>query len=118
MATTSDQRERQSRIAALWQHKPDAPYEDIAAEADAQLADEAETQAEGEARAREFSESLTGLAYTCGCCGGTREPNARDALCPACRPVVAQVRAERAAGEQVGDSTRRALAEQYVDSRG
>jgi hypothetical protein len=118
MTTTSDPRERQARIAALWQHRPDSDYETIAAEADAQLAAEAAERAEADARAREFGESLTAMAYTCAVCGQTRDPAARDALCEPCRRVVWQVRSERAAAEQVSGSTRRALAEQYVDSRG
>jgi rubrerythrin len=116
--TTIDSRARHARIAARWQQRPDSDLATIEREVDAELEAEQAEAAEADARAREFSESLTAMAYTCAVCGQTRDPRAADALCPACRRVVWQVRAERAAAEQVSDSTRRALAEQYVDSRG
>jgi hypothetical protein len=116
--TTIDSRERQARIAALWQRRPDADLASVEAEVDAELEAEAAERAEADARSRELAESMNALAFQCASCGQTRSPHAADALCNPCRRVVAQVRADRAAAETVGESTRLALALAYVDQRG
>jgi len=116
MMTKTDQRDRQSRIAALWQTRPDSDYETVAAEADAQLAAEAAEQAKAEATARELSASLEAMALTCPACGTSKTASAE--LCPACGRVVGLVRAQRAGAEPVGDSTRAELVSAYIDARG
>jgi hypothetical protein len=115
--TTID-RERQRRIFALLDRKPAMTEDQAAAEIDAELEIENAQAAERQARADEMVASMDSLAFRCAVCGGTRSPQAADALCNPCRRVVAQVRAERAAAETVGESTRLALAIAYVDQRG
>jgi hypothetical protein len=79
-----------------------------------QVAAEAADETERHAKATALTDSMRRF-WTCGCCGTGNSLGAQDGLCDQCKPVVAQLRAERAAGELIGSLTRRQLAERYLE---
>jgi rubrerythrin len=113
----SDQPDRATidRASHLFNATTTLDWDQALAEARRQLATEAEAEAEQHEKARAITDSMARM-WSCACCGANAGPGARDGLCPTCRPVVAQVVAERNAAQAVGEHTRRQLAERYVTS--
>lgn len=116
-ATETQERERQTRISARWNTYPHYAYDEVVAAIDAELAQEAYGRAEGEAWVKDMTDGMRRL-WSCMCCGENRGPGVRDGLCPDCRPVYAQVVAERNAAQTVNGHTRRRLVEAFLDRKG
>jgi hypothetical protein len=115
MTTTDTERHR--RIAVAYGAAgPAADLEAIAASVDAELEAEAAERAEDEARGQALEDSFHRMT-TCGCCRSASSIGARDGLCDACRPVVAELVTERRRSEVVNSRTRRELASAYVEAR-
>jgi hypothetical protein len=107
------QRERQQRIATLWSTQPGASLSEVEAAVDQDIAQEEAAQAEGQRRADSFADSFARMT-SCPVCGASA---IGEGVCTNCRPVVAQLRAERLGTEIVEGlgRSRRELAELYLD---
>jgi hypothetical protein len=107
-------RERQARISALWERRPELKFDQVAAEVDAQMAAELMEQAEQEAKTRALTASFSRM-FVCPCCGDGNTMGSRDGLCGPCGQTSSIIRAERAAEENVQGHRRRALVEAWLD---
>jgi hypothetical protein len=114
MTDYATEQERQRRIADLWPRRPDAFFEDVAAEVDEQLAHEAAEQAEAKRRADAEADGFRSMV-TCACGGSAF--GSRDGWCERCRAVATAVIAERYGVELVaGDRSRREVVEAVLDA--
>jgi hypothetical protein len=116
-APITHDRETIERANQLFQRQPNLHWDTALALATDQLQGERDALAERTSKGLEMAASLEAF-WSCACCRvGTAGPGAVDALCPSCRPVVAEIMAERRAEEMVNGRSRRELAAAYVDYR-
>jgi hypothetical protein len=99
--TTASTRERQARITEAWARHPDLTESQVAAEVDAELAYEAEAEAERRAQAAEFTDSF--VAMTACPLPGCRHGRTATGLCETHSLVLAVVQAERAGSDTLPD---------------
>jgi hypothetical protein len=115
--TDNPTREALDRRRAIWERQPTLHYDEVIAQADAELAAEAERHGEGQRKAAESSDSF-GRITGCPCCG---EPGgalfSSTGYCPRCEPVIARLEADALAGELVGGRSRHDLAVALLERR-
>jgi hypothetical protein len=115
-APTTQDREIAERAALLIQYHKTCDWNEALAMATEQLAAEHEQDAERQVKAKELSDNMQAF-WVCGCCRVGNAYGSLDALCDACRPIVAQLATERRAAELVNGRSRRELAAAYIDAR-
>jgi hypothetical protein len=112
MTDYATEQERQRRIADLWPRRPDAGFDDVAAEVDEVMAYEAAERAGAKARADAEADGFRSMV-TCACGGSAF--GSRDGWCERCRAVAVAVTAERYGVEMVaGDRSRREVVEEVL----
>lgn len=111
---TTNTRERQARVADLWQRRPDWTEAEVIAELDDQLALEQQQQDAIDARTAVLAASLDSM-MACVVCGANAMGKG---LCPDCSRVRRLVEDERALATPVDGQDRRALVEAWLARTG
>ena len=105
--------ERQHRIATAWGRHKTWTFEQVAAQVDADLAEEAEAQALRDEKTAALAASFASM-LACKICGAN-SLGSGSGFCADCGRVVVTIRNERACAEQLNGHTRRQLVETYTD---
>lgn len=109
---TVSQQERQRRIGdRISAAAPDADWDKLIAEVDAELEVEAEESAEGRRWAQEISESAMAMVYPRCVIDGCNQTSSSsiDGMCPECRKENFVQAAQEAGDEVIGGRSRREL---------